>query len=417
VTDFGLAKTEDDGLTHPGDLLGTLRYMAPERFRGECDGRADVYALGLTLYELLVLGPAFAERDRLQLIEQIKEHEPARPRALDSGVPRDLEIIVLKAIRKDPRRRYQSADELAEDLRRFLAGEPIKARRTGELERLRLWCRRKPAVAALTATLLLLVLMVAVGSTLLAVRLGTALDQSERERTRAEQAELGGKHKLWQAHLAEAQARRMSRQPGQRFATLRALSKALALPVPPGRSRDELRTEAIAALCLPDLDPAREWDGCPPGSAGFAMDAAFERYARGDKDGNVSVRRLSDDKELCPLPGVGFVWDYEGLRFSPDGRFLHQRCRVKAGFRSRLWKLDGPRPVAVTDDDHYGFAFRPDSRQLAASYADGSIRLYDTESGREARRFDSGITGIESLRWNPRRSQLALCAPNRCSSR
>src|SRR5262249_25134271 len=156
-------------------------------------------------------------------------------------------------------------------------------------------CRRKPAVAALTAALLLLVLMVAVGSSLLAVRLGAALDQSERDRTRAEQAELGGKHKLWQAHLAAAQARRMRPQPRPRLPGLRAVGEALALPVPPGRSRDELRTEALACLCLPDLEPASEWDGCPLGSAGFAIDAAFARYARGDKDGNVSVRRLSDD--------------------------------------------------------------------------------------------------------------------------
>jgi serine/threonine protein kinase/WD40 repeat protein/Tfp pilus assembly protein PilF len=409
VTDFGLAKTEDNGLTHPGDLLGTLRYMAPERFRGECDARADVYALGLTLYELLVLGPAFAERDRLRLIEQIRDQEPARPRVRDPSIPRDLEIIVLKAIRKDPRRRYQSADELAEDLRRFLAGEPIKARRTGELERIRLWCRRKPAVAALTATLLLLVLAVAVGSTLLAVRLGAALGQSERDRTRAEQAELGGKHKLWQAYLAEAHARRVSRQPGQRFAGLRAIRKALALPVPPGRSRDELRTEAIACLCLPELEVAREWDGWPVGSSGFALDEAFARYARGDRDGNVSVRRLSDDEELFRLPGVGLVWNYRGLKFSPDGRFLHQFCRGNQGFRARLWKLEGPRRVRVPED-HVGFAFSPDSRQLAASFADGSIRLYDTESGREVRRFNSGMAGIELLSWNPRLPQITLCS-------
>ena len=131
VTDFGLAKTEDDGLTNPGDLLGTLRYMAPERFRGEGDGRADVYALGLTLYELLTLRPAFDSPDRLRLIELVKTQEPARPRSLDPRIPRDLETIVLKAIAKDPQRRYQTADELAEDLRRFLADEPIQARQVG----------------------------------------------------------------------------------------------------------------------------------------------------------------------------------------------------------------------------------------------------------------------------------------------
>jgi serine/threonine protein kinase len=409
VTDFGLAKTEDDGLTHPDDLLGTLRYMAPERFQGACDGRADVYALGLTLYELLVLEPAFAERDRLRLIERIKEREPARPRALDPRIPRDLEIIVLKAMRKDPRRRYQSPDELAEDLRRFLAGEPIKARRTGELERLRLWCRRKPAVAGLTAVLLLLVLAVAIGSTLLAVRLGTALDQSEQQRTRAERAELDGKHKLWQSYLAEAQARRMSRQPGQRFSGLRAIQKALTLPVPPNRSRDELRTEAIACLCLPDLEPAREWDGWPLGSAGFAIDAAFARYARGDKNGNVSVRRLSDDVETHRLPGAGPPYSYLALWFSPDGRFLHQMGHAGQGVRARLWRVDGPRPIAVLDDDHISFAFRPDSRQLAAGYADGSLRLYDTESGQEVRGFRTRVPKVECMWWNPKLPQIALC--------
>ena len=84
ITDFGLAKVEEDGLTATGDILGTLRYMAPERFRGEADARADIYALGLTLYELLTLRPAFASSDRLELIERIKTEEPARPRSLDA---------------------------------------------------------------------------------------------------------------------------------------------------------------------------------------------------------------------------------------------------------------------------------------------------------------------------------------------
>src|SRR5206468_10887959 len=95
ITDFGLAKAEDDGLTATGDILGTLRYMAPERFRGGGDARADIYALGLTLYELLALRPAFVSSDRLTLIERIKTEEPARPRSLDARIPRDLETIVL----------------------------------------------------------------------------------------------------------------------------------------------------------------------------------------------------------------------------------------------------------------------------------------------------------------------------------
>ncbi len=122
IADFGLAKAGDDGLTESGDVLGTLRYMAPERFRGEGDARADIYALGLTLYELMTLRPAFGTSDRLKLIEKVKNEEPARPRSLDTRIPRDLETIILKAIEKDPKERYASAEALAEDLGRLPAG-------------------------------------------------------------------------------------------------------------------------------------------------------------------------------------------------------------------------------------------------------------------------------------------------------
>src|SRR5207248_1604635 len=153
ITDFGLAKAEDDGLTATGDILGTLRYMAPERFRGEGDARADIYALGVTLYELLTLRPAYDSSDRLKLIEKIKAQEPPWPRSIDGRIPRDLETIVLKAIDRDPNRRYQSADAIAEDLRRFLADEPIKARQVSTTERYWRWARRNPAIALLGATL------------------------------------------------------------------------------------------------------------------------------------------------------------------------------------------------------------------------------------------------------------------------
>ncbi len=139
ITDFGLAKGDDEGLTQSGDILGTIRYMAPERFRGEGDARADVYALGLTLYELLTLRPGFDSPDRLKLIEQIKTEEPARPRAIDARIPRDLETIVLKAIEKDPKARYQSAEAMGEDLGRFLADEPIRARQVSAAERYWRW--------------------------------------------------------------------------------------------------------------------------------------------------------------------------------------------------------------------------------------------------------------------------------------
>lgn len=156
VTDFGLAKTGDDGVTHTGDILGTVRYMSPERFRGQCDVRADVYALGVTLYELLTLTPVFASGDRLRLIEMIRQTEAASPRSVDARIPRDLETIVMKAIDKDPKRRYQSADEMGEDLQRFVNDEPIKARRVGPVERFTRWCRHHPSIAGLVAAVLVL---------------------------------------------------------------------------------------------------------------------------------------------------------------------------------------------------------------------------------------------------------------------
>jgi serine/threonine-protein kinase len=162
VTDFGLAKTGDTAMTHTGDILGTVRYMSPERFRGHCDVRADVYALGMTLYELLTLKAAYASGDRLKLIELIRQSEAASPRSVDTRIPRDLETIVMKAIDKDPKRRYQSADEMAEDLQRFVNDEPIRARRIGSVERFGRWCRRNPAVASLVAAVLVLM---AVGTT------------------------------------------------------------------------------------------------------------------------------------------------------------------------------------------------------------------------------------------------------------
>ncbi len=130
VTDFGLASLCDEqDVTRTGDLVGTLRYMAPERFSGAADARSDVYSLGLTLYELLTLRPAFESQQRPQLIRQVLQEEPVRPRAIDARVPRDLEAIVLKAAAREASHRYASAHELADDLRRFIDNRPIRARR------------------------------------------------------------------------------------------------------------------------------------------------------------------------------------------------------------------------------------------------------------------------------------------------
>jgi tetratricopeptide (TPR) repeat protein len=160
LTDFGLAKAAGTpDLTRPGVLLGTLRYMAPERFDGRADVRSDVYALGLTLYEVIALRPAFAAQDQAEVIRQITNAEVPRLDRIDHRLPRDLVTIVHKAMARDPADRYQTAGALAEDLRRFVEDRSIVARRASLREQTWRWCRRNPTMAGLFAALLALVLL------------------------------------------------------------------------------------------------------------------------------------------------------------------------------------------------------------------------------------------------------------------
>ena len=169
VTDFGLAKFEEgEDLSQSQDVVGTLRYMAPERFRGVSDRRCDIYALGATLYELLTLRPVFESADRLRLIDQVVHEPPAPPRQLDHGIPRDLETIVLKALAKDPKDRFATADELAAELRRFLENRPIRSRPISASERLWRWCKRNPGLATANALAATLTTFMAIGSTVAA---------------------------------------------------------------------------------------------------------------------------------------------------------------------------------------------------------------------------------------------------------
>ena len=156
VTDFGLAKAmEDEAVTRSSDLVGTLQYMAPEQLVGDADARTDVHGLGLVLYELAALRPAFAADSRGELYESVRNEEPLPLGRVRAGVPRDLETIVRKSTAKDPKHRYQSAAELADDLRRFLEDRPIRARRVGGLEQVWRWGRRNRLLASMAAVAVL----------------------------------------------------------------------------------------------------------------------------------------------------------------------------------------------------------------------------------------------------------------------
>ena len=187
ITDFGLAKVEGEhDITATGDVVGTLRYIAPESLSGQFDSRGDIYGLGLTLYELVARRRAFAGMDRGELVRQISDEGPPRL-SRQSGVPRDLETIIFKAIERDSKHRYHSARELADDLQRFLRYEPVQARRISAPARLLRWARRNPALATVSGVLLSSLIVALVVSLFvsnylfnLTGRLTTALDDSRQ---------------------------------------------------------------------------------------------------------------------------------------------------------------------------------------------------------------------------------------------
>ncbi len=412
ITDFGLAKAEGtDDLTSPGDLVGTLRYMAPERFQGRADPRSDVFSLGLTLYEMVTLQPAFHARQRAQLIEHLLRQEPPRPRQLDRHVPGDLETIILKAITKEPARRYQSATELAEDLRRFLSNRPVQARRSGWPEHLRRWCGRNPAVAVLVAFVITLLVAVVIVALLDATNLRREQNATCRQLDLTRQAERKAAGRLYRSLVEQARASRMSRRIGQRFQTLKALAEAAQMARDmnlPEQDFLELRSEAIACLALPDMRVASEWDGWPAGSLTLDFDGDLKHYARVDRQGVVSIRRVDDDAERGRLPGFG-PGNYGPTEayphFSPDGRsFLLWR-----GGRVKVWKLAGPRPLHVLDEltGVVALTFSPDGRRLATGAEDGSIRLYDLASGRQVGQLVAGPRA-RYLAFHPCGLQLAI---------
>ncbi len=185
ITDFGVASFPGGGsLTRTGDLLGTLRYMSPEQAlakRGLVDHRADLYGLGATLYELLTLRPVYEGRDREELLAQIAADDVVPPRRWNPAIPVELETIVLKALAKNVEERYATAQELADDLRRFLEDKPIRAKRPGLLERLRKWMRRHKAVVRASAVVMVLAVAVLTVSTIAIRRERDVAEESLRE--------------------------------------------------------------------------------------------------------------------------------------------------------------------------------------------------------------------------------------------
>jgi serine/threonine protein kinase len=205
VTDFGLAHFQSNpGLTLSGDLLGTLRYMSPEQAlakRAPVDARTDVYSLGASLYELLTLEPAYNGRNREEVLRQLAFEEPRPPSRWNQAVPVELETIVLKAMAKSPEERYATAQELAEDLGRFLVDKPIRAKRPSLRQRALKWMRRHKTVMRAAVVVLLLAVAVLAVSTALIWRAYADLSQSlERERQNSYRQRIALAEREWSAN-------------------------------------------------------------------------------------------------------------------------------------------------------------------------------------------------------------------------
>jgi serine/threonine protein kinase/WD40 repeat protein len=422
VTDFGLAKaaSDSDNLTHTGDIVGTLRYMAPERFNGQGDLRSDVYSLGLTLYELLVLRPAFDESDRNRLVKQVMHDEPMRPRKHNRSVPRDLETVVLKTIARDPAHRYRTPAEMAGDLKSFIDGRPITARRTTELEKLWMWARRRPAVSGLVAALFLCLLAGAIVSTVFAVRADEfSRDAASREKdaTIARDAATDARRALSQT-LADSYVTLGQIAEDRGDAALAALWFAKAVTQAEGDAgreainRIRVRNWAaegiltpVAAIDMPDhahrlefhpgdrylagrahtgdysvwdLGASTVWRG-PPGfekPTAVAWDRAGTRVVLGGRD-RAGVFAFPSGKTIR-------TWDWPGpvtaAAFSPDGTTL-----ALGGTTVQVWDLKADRPASVRwalPSPLHAIAFTPNGSRVVTVGTDQVMRVYSVAGGR-----------------------------------
>ena len=400
VTDFGLARRfeGDSQVTLTGQVLGSPNYIPPEQAlgkRGKVSRQSDVYALGAMLYHLLTGRPPFQGESLTDTLQQVLNTEPPSPRLLNPSVPRDLETICLKCLEKEAPRRYATAQELADELGRFLEDKPIHARPVSVAGKTWKWCRRRPVRASLGAALVL-VIAFATAAVLWQWR------RAETARRRAESAEQNLTDRLWTSYLAEARASRWSGRAGRRFNSLEALGKAAAI-----RPSLELRNEAIACLALPDARVQRWlWSNSRGRRFGFAIDAQFERFACLLEDASIAICRVSDEQELMRLPGIGRTQGWT-LEFSPNGQWLAQRCVSGDGPQFAVYDLAHERMTFGKTNEFRTCAFAPTNAQVAAAEANGVIHLYELPSGAEAAKLTVPPTLI-CVRYDPEGKRLAV---------
>ncbi len=407
VTDFGLAKADDQqNITHTGDILGTIRYMPPEAFEGKYDARGDIYSLGLTLYELLALRPAFDQKDRGSLIRQVTHEEPPRLSKVRVEIPRDLETIVHKAIDRDPAHRYASADLLAADLERFLEDEPIQVRRPSSIERLNRWRRRNRGVAVALAVTALALIWGTVASAVMAVRANRYAERAERLR--------GGGHPGGGRGAKERRSRGTGRAPRRAESARQAAARGLALIDQKDSARGmlwlvramELDPENASgihhAARVNLLQTAREQLSVPglvlrpaglapveprKASAEWVQRIAFspdgKSLATAHASGLVRLWNVADGSErIPPLKHKRESLLPLSLSFSPDGKELSVAVPTRP---SQIWTWDliSGKPLGAPAEFQGQFvAFRPDGRAIALRVGLSAVRVIDRVTGK-----------------------------------
>jgi WD40 repeat protein len=420
LTDFGMAKMEEQpNLTQTGDVVGTLRYMAPEQFNGRSDARSDVYALGLTLYELLALDPAFAAVERHQLIREVTEGTPEQLRKLDPQIPRDLETIVHKAIDREPLRRYASAGDLAEDLQRFLADEPIRARRPSVAERVLRWSRRNRAVAALLATVFLMLAIGVLASVAVAVHFHQQEQKQRGLAQRNKQLATDLQHRLYSSQITQAVAALGDRNVPLMYRVLgrcdvemhnwewRYLKWLLADHCKQTLRGDQQREDKDPLGKFWDVDISRDgkrivaagadgtircwdaaagqsaWTATPDGSRGAAV-AAVALSPQGDRLASVSmdraIRSWAADTGTLLRTIPADTTERDCLAFDAAGK------RIAAGTRDQavsLWNADTGALLGRLEGlaaPITGLAWGPDGKHLAAVAENGSLIVWDVDT-------------------------------------
>jgi len=388
VTDFGLAKmvADDEQITGTIAVLGTPCYMAPEQATGharEITTSADVHSLGAILYELLSGRPPFRGATALETLRLVSDQEAPRLSEFTSNMDRDLETICLKCLQKKPNARYGSAQALANELDRWIANEPILARPAPAAEKLWRWARRKPAAAGLFLALFLLLVAVAIGSTVAALRI--------------RRAETAATEKLYESYLAQARAQRLYRHEGQRFDSLAAVKKAAAI-----HPSVQASSEAIASLALADIRflPVRQ----EPDPDSVCYDPSLHFFARNMGHGEIVVRRCSDQAQVAVLTAAsaGSVDWFYGL--SSSGRFL---AAGYTGGTSILWDLQNQKPIL--QEAHWrSAAFSADGDKLIISGDPPQIQRFHLEPLRSDPPLDIPHT-YARLGPRPQSDQVAGC--------